>query len=61
MQALVNYGITELSFNEQVEVEGGGCLSDAIAAVVHYVKCDCNKPAAQYHEIMRNSNYGAIR
>ena len=38
---LENYGVSELAYLEQEETDGGGGLSDAIAALVHTIKCGC--------------------
>ena len=54
-------GLQELNQEELVNTDGGGWLADAVAEVVHYVKCDCNRPVEQYHNAMRSSNYGGIR
>lgn len=39
---LENYGVQEMQAVEKQEVDGGGPISDWVADVVNYMKCDCN-------------------
>ena len=61
MQTLELNDLQELNLEELKNIDAGGWIADCVATVVHYVKCSCHKPVAEYHDIMSNSNYGGIR
>jgi hypothetical protein len=61
MRNLEMKDLQELNQEELKEIDGGGWLADAVAAVVGIVKCSCHSPSGEYHDTMSRSNYGGIR
>jgi bacteriocin-like protein len=61
MQSLELNGLQELNQEELANIDGGGPIADAIASIVHYVKCSCHSPSGEYHDAMKSANHGGIR